>query len=65
MSLYVDHLLKQQDAMVAMLRAMVEMETPSADKQAAADHRHRKCEGADLYRPPGGSMRKTLWTSVL
>ncbi len=35
MSLYVDHLLKQQDAMIAMLRDMVEMETPSGDKKAA------------------------------
>jgi len=32
MSLYVDHLLKQQDAMTVMLRDMVEMETPSDDR---------------------------------
>lgn len=34
MSLYVDHLLKQKDAMTAMLRDMVEMESPSDDRQA-------------------------------
>ena len=34
MSLYVDHLLKQQAVMLAMLRAMVERETPSADGPA-------------------------------
>ena len=34
MSSLVEHLLKQQDAMIAMLRDMVEMETPSDDKQA-------------------------------
>jgi glutamate carboxypeptidase len=34
MSLYITHLLKQQDAMIAMLRDTVEMETPSADQQA-------------------------------
>ncbi|MBM4315298.1 MAG: M20 family metallopeptidase, partial [Deltaproteobacteria bacterium] len=31
---YIDYLLTQQDAMIAMLHDMVDMESPSGDKQA-------------------------------
>ncbi len=68
MSLYVDHLMKQQDAMIAMLRDMVEMETPSNDKQAV----HRLAQymagrfaqiGADVeFLPPNaGDHLRASW----
>jgi glutamate carboxypeptidase len=70
MSLYVDHLLKQQDAMIAMLRDMVEMETPSDDKQAV----HRLAQymagrfaqiGADVefLQPNAGDHLRASWGS--
>jgi glutamate carboxypeptidase len=68
MSVFVDHLLKQQDAMIAMLRDMVEMETPSDDKQAV----HRLAQymagrfaqiGADCeFLPPNaGEHLRASW----
>lgn len=68
MSLYVDHLLKQQDAMIAMLRDMVEMETPSGDQQAV----HRLAQymagrfakiGTDIefLQPNAGEHLRASW----
>jgi glutamate carboxypeptidase len=70
MSLYINHLLKQQDAMIAMLRDMVEMETPSGDKQAL----HRLAQyiagrfaqiGADIefLQPENGNHLRASWGS--
>ena len=70
MSLYVDHLMKQQEAMIAMLRDMVEMETPSGDRQAL--HRLAKYMegrfsqiGADCEfpRPSAGDHLRASWGS--
>lgn len=70
MPLYVDHLMKEQDAMVAMLRDMVEMETPSGDRQAL----HRLAQymadrfaqiGADCEfpQPSAGDHLRASWGS--
>ncbi|MBE0558820.1 MAG: M20 family metallopeptidase [Proteobacteria bacterium] len=70
MSLYVDHLLKQQDAMIAMLRDMVEMETPSADKKAVyrlaqymADRFARIGADGEFLQPNAGDHLRASWGS--
>ena len=68
MSLYVDHVLKQQDAMITMLRDMVEMETPSADKKAVyrlarymADRFAHIGADVEFLQPNAGDHLRAAW----
>jgi len=70
MSLYVDHLLKQQDAMTAMLRDMVEMETPSDDREALyrlaqymAGRFARIGAAVEFVQPGAGDHLRASWGS--
>ncbi|MBU3935829.1 M20 family metallopeptidase [Patescibacteria group bacterium] len=70
MSLYVDQLLKQQDAMTTMLRDMVEMESPSDDKQALyrltrymADRFSQIGAAVEFVQPDAGDHLRASWGS--
>lgn len=70
MPLYVDHLLKQQDAMIAMLRDIVEMETPSEDQQAVcrlaqymADRFAQIGAHVEFLQPDAGNHLRASWGS--
>ena len=69
-SLYVDHLLKQQDAMTTMLRDMVEMESPSDDKQAVyrlAQYKAGRFDqigaNVEFLQPNAGDHLRASWGS--
>lgn len=68
MSSYLDHLLKEQQAMIAMLRETVEMESPSADRQAV----HRLAQdmaarfdkigaAVEFLQPGDGALLRASW----
>jgi glutamate carboxypeptidase len=70
MSLYVDYLLKQQDAMIAMLHDMVEIETPSTDKLAVyrlvqymAGRFAQIGANVEILQPNAGNHLRASWGS--